>query len=276
MQLAKTAAALLDELNISRTQLEKLQGVSAATLVTAQAAVVRRLNGNRAGGGWGPVLDGKVIPAHPFDPVGPEVSRDVPMLIGTCLNEFVNGVDNPEVDSLTHDELSKRVTQRYAEQAESIIAAYRREYPKASPFGLWAAISAATVRQNTATQAERKAAQGGAPAYQYIYAWRTPVLDGRPGTFHSSEIAFAFDNAELCPRYSGGGSEALKLSSAMGEAWASFSRTGKPGHRGLPEWPAYTAEKRATMIFNTPCLVKDDPEGECLRLVKQAGPPRAS
>jgi para-nitrobenzyl esterase len=270
---AKVAAALLEELNIPRSQFEKIQTVPTSRLVTAQAAAVRRLAG-AAGrpAGWGPVLDGKVIPAHPFDPSAPAVSEHVPLLIGTCLNEFVNGVDNPEVDTLTNEELQKRVAQKYGEHAPDIIAAYRREYPKDSAFGIWAAISAATVRQNTATQAERKAAQGGAPAYQYIYAWRTPMLDDRPGTFHSSEIAFVFDNADLCTRYSGGGAEALKLSSAVGEAWASFARTGKPGHRGLPEWPAYTPDKRATMVFNSNCAVKNDPEGECLRLIKQYSP----
>ncbi|MBV8818172.1 MAG: carboxylesterase family protein, partial [Acidobacteriaceae bacterium] len=272
-QAERTAAALLEELNIPKNQFEKLQVVPAATLVTAQGAVLKRLRAGRAaapgGAGWGPVMDGKVVPAHPFDPGAPYISKQVPLLIGSCQNEFVNGVDNPEVDSLTNEELLKRVTQKYGEASQSIVAAYRKEYPKESPFGLWAAISASQMRQNTATQAERKAAQNGAPVYQYIYAWRTPVLDGRPGTFHSSEIAFVFDNADLCTRYSGGGTEALKLSSAMGGSWAAFARTGKPGHAGLPEWPAYTAEKRSTMIFNTPCTVKNDPEGECLRLVPQ-------
>ncbi len=165
-------------------------------------------------------------------------------MIGTCLNEFVNGVDNPEVATLTNEELLKRVTDRYGEAAQGIIAAYRREYSKESPFGVWAAISAAEVRKSAATQAERKAAQAGAPTYQYIYAWRTPVLDDRPGTFHSSEIAFVFDNGDLCTRYSGGGPEGLRLSSTISESWTSFARTGKPSHRGLPDWPAYSAEKR--------------------------------
>ncbi len=274
---AKVAAALLDELNLSRSQFEKLQTVPAATLVTAQAAALRRLaasGGRAAGGGWGPILDGKIIPAHPFDPGAPAVSQNVPLLIGTCLNEFVNGVDNPEVDTLTNAELLKRVAQSHGDQAQSIVEAYRREYPKESAFGIWAAISAAGVRQNTATQAERKAAQGGAPAYQYVYAWRTPVLDNRPGTFHSSEIAFVFDNGDLCTRYSGNGPEALKLSFIIGEAWASFARTGKPGHHGLPDWPAYTPGARATMMFNSACAVKNDPEGECLRLMRQSGTPR--
>ncbi|MGH9665947.1 MAG: carboxylesterase/lipase family protein, partial [Bryobacteraceae bacterium] len=149
---AKIAAALLAELNLSPAQFEKLQAVSTTALVMAQASMLRRLRSGRGGGGrlggWGPVVDGKVIPAHPFDPAAPAVSANVPMLIGTCLNEMVNGVDNPEVDTFTNGELLKRATQRYGEQAQSIVAAYRREYPKESAFGLWAAIAAAGMRQN--------------------------------------------------------------------------------------------------------------------------------
>ncbi len=263
---ARLAAAVLEELNLAKSQLEQIHTVPAAALVTAQLAAARRM----AGPGWGPILDGKIIPAHPFDPAAPAVSAQVPMLIGTCLNEMVNGVDNPRMDTFNDDELRKRVTERYPAKAGELIAAYRREYPKESAFGLWAAISTAGIRRNAMLQAERKAAQGGAAVYQYIYAWRTPVLDGRPGTFHSSDIAFAFDNADLCPRYSGGGPEALALSSKIGRAWASFAREGKPGHDGLPEWPAFTAAKRATMILDNQSSVKNDPEGEGLGLLRQA------
>ena len=49
-----------------------------------------------------------------------------------------------------------------------------------------------------------------------------------------------------------------------------FARTGKPPHRGLPDWPSYRTEKRATMVFNTPSIVKNDPEGECLRMLRDA------
>ncbi len=192
------------------------------------------------------------------------------MLIGTCLNEFVNGTDNPERETLTSRELEKRVAALYKDHAADIIAAYRREYPKDSPFGLWAAISAAGMRQNAITQGERKAAQGGAPAYMYIYAWRTPALGGQIGTFHSSEITFAFDNATLCTHYSANDPGGLALSSKMGEAWASFARSGNPGHSGLPAWPAYTPDKRATMVFNAPSTIKNDPEGAGLRLIRQS------
>ena len=272
---ARVAAAVLEELRISKANIEKIHSLPTSALQSVQAAVAKRLGGPNAPGSgiraWGPIVDGTILSVHPFDPAAPAISADVPMLIGTCLNEFVNGTDNPERDTLTEEELSKRVTERYRDRAADIIAAYRRHHPRESPFGLWAAISAATPRQNAITQAERKFAQGGAPVWMYLYAWRTPMLGGNIGTFHSSEITFAFDNATLCPHYSGNTPEALALSSKMGEAWASFARTGQPGHSGLPSWPAYSAKTRATMVFDSPSTVKNDPEGDGLRLIQKTG-----
>jgi len=273
---AAKAAAILKELQISKNDLDKLHSLPTSDLQRVQPIVERRLaaaagRGPAPGGlgGWGPVVDGRIVPAHPFDPGAPAISANVPMLIGTCQNEMVNGTDNPERDTLTDDELLKRVSARYKDRAADIVAAYRKEYPKESPFGIWAAISAANMRRNAIAQAERKSAQGGAPAYMYLYAWRTPALGGKIGTFHSSEITFAFDNATLCPHYSGETSAALALSSKMGEAWAAFARSGHPGHSGLPEWPAYSADQRATMILNTPCAIRKDPEGDGLTLLKE-------
>jgi para-nitrobenzyl esterase len=272
---ARRAAIVLEELGISRAQLDKLHTLPTSALQAVQPAVQRRLagsGGTGAGplGGWGPILDGKTIPAHAFDPAATAVSANVPMLIGTCLNEMVNGTDNPERETLNESELLRRVTARYKEKGGDVVAAYRKEYPKASPFVVWGAISAAGQRMNAITQAEGKAAQGTAPAYMYLYAWPTPMLGGQIGTFHSSELTFVFDNGSLCTDYSGGGPEALALSRNMGAAWAGFARLGKPGHNGLPPWPEYTGKTRATMIFNIPCQVRNDPEGEGLPAIRQA------
>src|SRR5208337_3583783 len=111
-------------------------------------------------------------------------------------------------------------------------------------------IAAEPFRRCAFEQARRKAALNAAPSYVYIYSWRTPVLDDRPGTFHAAEISFVFDNAEICNHYSAGVPGAFVLSSQMGEAWASFARTGNPYHSGMPHWPAYAADTRATMFFD--------------------------
>ena len=49
------------------------------------------------------------------------------------------------------------------------------------------------------------------------------------------------------------------VSSRVNAAWTSFARTGNPNHDGLPAWPAYTADQRATMILNNECQVANDP-----------------
>jgi carboxylesterase type B len=43
------------------------------------------------------------------------------------------------------------------------------------------------------------------------------------------------------------------------ELWSTFARTGKPAAKGQPEWPAYTAAKRATYYIDAQCEVVNDP-----------------
>ena len=282
----RVARSLLDELGLSESRVMELQNVPADRLSGAAVEAMKKVNGNppslRYGYGWetrlgwGPTVDGRALPTHPFDPGAPAVSADVPLITGTSLNESVNGIDNPHVNDMTVEQMKQRVRQDFGSQSDSIIAAYREDYPKASPFELYATISTASWRIPEFQQASRKAAQGAAPAYAYIYSWRTPILDNRPGSFHAAELPFVFDNAELLDHYSAGDPAAYVLNKQMSTAWVNFARTGNPNHSGLPHWPAYTADTRATMVFNAPCEVRNDPEGKGLRIIKSSGPTKAN
>jgi len=274
----RIAAAVVDELGLNKSRLDEIQKIPIDRLAGAADEVMKRLNPpnpavfKRTVGvsGWGPTVDGKILPHHPFDPGAPMESADVPLLTGTILNEGVSGLDHRDLTMMTDEELHRRVRAEFGGKGDAIIAAYRREYPRDTPFGIYAAMGALTFRRPAVEQAARKAALGAAPAYAYLYSWRTPMLDDRPGTFHAAEISFVFDNAELCDHYSGMLPEALALAKQMSGAWVSFARTGNPNHAGLPEWPAYTAEKRATMVFDAPCSVRNGPEAEGLSLIAQA------
>ena len=85
------------------------------------------------------------------------------------------------------------------------------------------------------------------------------MLEGRPKTFHSAEVAFVFDNAALCVNQTGGGDEALRLAGQMSEAWPAFARRGDPGHAGLPRWDSF-GPSHPTMVFDSRCRVELDPE----------------
>jgi para-nitrobenzyl esterase len=239
--------------------------------VDAAAAAMRKLATNAPPGkrpSWG---DGRVLPAHPFDPIASPLSRDVPLIVGTNLNEFVSGLDNPERDTFTAQEVTERASGKWGAAGKHIVAAYRAQYPKGTPFQLWAAAAAADwMRLNAQTLAERKAAQGGAPVYQYIFSWVPPVLDAKPGTYHACEIAYVFDNADRCVRQTGGGPDALALATQVSRAWVRLASAGNPNHPGLPRWPAYDSATRAVMFFDRPCCVKNNPEGEGLSLIRRA------
>jgi para-nitrobenzyl esterase len=270
----RVAELLLDELGLSRSQVKELQKISVDRLSRAAVEAMKKMprpqpsiRGTFGESNWGPTVDGRVLPSHPFDPGAPAISADVPFITGTNLNEAVSGVDRPDADAMTVEELNRLVSVAFGGDSEAIITAYRQDYPKATPFGLYATIAASGFRIPAFAQATRKAAQGAAPAYVYVYAWRTPVLDNRPGTFHAGEISFVFDNAELCDHYSAGDPGAFVLSKQMSTAWVSFARTGNPNHSGMPHWPAYTADTRATMYFDTPCAVRNNPEGNGLRII---------
>lgn len=278
---ARLAAAVVAELNLSRHHLDQLHQLPVAALVAAGQAAMRKMGSGGGGGyrifqrgadraGWGPTVDGKILPQHPFDPGAPAIADGVPMLIGTTLNEFVSGINNPQVDALTESELLGRVREMYGERAGKIVEAYRRSNPTAKPFDLFSFISAVTTRHNAVAQSDLKAARKAAPVYQYLFTWQTPVLDGRPKAFHCAELAFCFDNVDRCLNMTGGGPEARTLAARVSGAWIAFARSGNPNHAGLPKWPVYTTANGEVMIFDNKCEVRNDPDRVERRLITQA------
>jgi para-nitrobenzyl esterase len=274
---AKLAAAVLEELSISKAAVDKLQDVPVERLLGAAQAAQRRVSPPPSGPpdfrrmarsiGWSPYVDGKIIPAQTFDPRAPEISADVPLIVGTVLNEFVNGIDHPDAFSMTEQQLSARVEERYAGKSREVIDVFRQGHPKARPFELYSVIMASSVRGNAVKQAGLKAAQGKGPAYLYWFTWQTPVLDGRPMAFHCSELSFCFDNTDRCETMTGGGPRARALGASMSDAWIAFARKGDPSHPGLPRWAPYDAASGPTMIFDDRCELKNNPDGEERKLL---------
>ena len=256
------AERLLRALNLSAHEVDRLSSLPVEQILEANAEI----NSNRLRG-WSPVVDGQVLPQHPFDPVAPALSAHVPLIIGTNKDEatlfLLADTDLPELDETG---LLARARTLAGDAAETLIAAYRHVYPQATPGELFASMSGdRMMRMHSITQAERKHAQGAAPVFMYLFTWETSAANGRLKSCHALEIPFVFDNIERGGNFTRGRPECTGIAEKMSEAWLSFARDGVPGYRGLPGWPAYTPAERATMIFNTECRVENDPYGE-LRL----------
>ena len=109
--------------------------------------------------------------------------------------------------------------------------------------------------------AERKAQRGKAAVWMYRFDWETPAFGGRLKSPHSMDVPFVFDTLGVIgePHRK---PHAQDLADRVSAAWASFARNGNPGNKSIPAWPAYTADKRATMVFNDQCQLADDPDSE--------------
>jgi len=268
----KLADLLVAELGLTSSTIDQIQTLPYAQLLHASQEVMRKNNPRPVGGvpnfrrmaeslGFSPVVDGTILPAHPFDPQASNISADVPMIVGTTLNEFVTATNHPEYESMTDAELEQRVRGLHADKTSAVLAAFRQRSPAARPFDLWSHIAASTVRENAIKQCKAKAALGKAPAYLYWFTWQTPILNGRPRAFHCSEIAFAFDNTDRCENMTGGGPDARALAEKVSEAWIHFARTGNPNHPGIPHWTEFTPDSVPTMIFDNKTEVLNNPDG---------------
>ncbi len=255
------AAALLAELGVQQGEADKLQAIPAAQIIAAMGKL-------GPAGNFGPVVDGRSIPADPFDPAAPSVSANVPFLTGSNLTETTFFPNTP-LGPLSDGELRGQV-KAYVhtddQGAEEILAAYRSANPAMDNTLLYQRISTdAWMRWQVQEQALRKAALGAAPAYVYHFEWMGPARDGKLHCPHGSEIPFVFGNLDAAPELTGTGPRREALSATISAAWAAFARTGDPNAPGLPHWPAFDAERRGTMVFDDVSRAVDDPRGAELR-----------
>src|SRR5579863_124942 len=219
--------------------------------------------------GWAPVAGNAALPTQPFDPVAPEMSALVPMVIGNTLNEFINGINKPDAFKMTADELRKNAAGLWKDRADTVIATFRKSFPDANNFQLWSVIGTSTVRATALEQARRKAAQKAGAAYLYRFDWQTPVLEGRPMAFHCSELAFVFDNTARCENMTGNGVAARALAAKMSEAWIHFAASGDPNHPGIPRWAPFDAVTSGTMVFDEHCAFREHLDDECQRIINE-------
>jgi len=260
------AGMLLAALGLDVKRVRELQSIPLEKIMAAQFAVSAKLRAFPGIiDGFAPVLDPTVLPAHPFYPHATQVSEDVPVMIGNNRTEMTLFAE-PAAFALDESGMKTRVKAILGDRADEVIEVYRRANPHATPsdlfFSIWTDDPTTIFSNNIA---ERRAALGKAPTYRYRFDWETPALDGRLKSPHTIEMPFVFDNTQVAPGLTGGASpEAVALAARVSEAWIAFATRGDPNSKksGLPPWPPYDSQRRATMLFNNESKVVDDPARE--------------
>ena len=249
-EATKSAEAGLQKLGMTRDQAGALLTMSMNEILPMVAPATPGGNPTIR---FSPTVDGRSLPRHPFDPDAPEVSADVPMIIGTTETEysFLVTEDDPSLH-LTEADMRAKLAPLLGEQADIVITKYKSTRPSATPTELYWSINTelGTVR-GAHVQAARKAALGRAPAYVYQFGWRTKVFGGVYMSPHTIEIPFAFDNTDKVASLVGTDQSELEpLTNMVSGSWVSFARSGNPNGAGRPNWPAYSPDQRSIMVID--------------------------
>jgi para-nitrobenzyl esterase len=281
-QATRTTRWVLEKLGLSPKEAHKLLEVPAAKLLDVQlnppANGSLTFLGGRRGigasglGGFSPVVDGLVLPSHPFDPSAPAISADKPLMVGSNHDEvvfFYMRSPDKSVFALDEPALVKRVTDRFGSYAQKLLTAYRDSRPDASPSQIAIAMeSAAFAGAGSIAIAERKAVQAHAPVFMYVLTDHinatVPGTNYQVGAMHAMDIRLKFDNLataesrqpSLTPEEH---AEHEMTAKNMSRMWAAFARTSQPVAPGQPSWPAYDLQTRATMMIAPRCHVANDP-----------------
>lgn len=271
------AEVLLRELEIDASDPGALLEVSPERIVAAgrRAWMARTRVGPwqlpNSGMGLLPVVDGDLLPQHPFHAICDGVARHVPLLTGTTRDEWRLFMDvskfmprrgsSPPWDNLTQERLPEVLDSQvpgHGERAAEVYAAAagrRRRYRN-----VYQALETDRVFRIPAIRLAEAQARHQPATYMYRFDWESPMF----GACHAVDIPFVFHGVDtgFGRMLTGGGPKAQRLADQVSDAWAQFAHAGDPGHGGLPTWPTYDADERSTMLFNTDCTVESAPRDE--------------
>ena len=239
-----TASGPLNAEKRARAYLAKL-GVDPVTASTeALVAALDTADPVMVGGIYfGPVLDGRSLPRHPFWPDAAPQGNAIPMMMGNTIAETrafyppdhakLRGLDWPNIASRIAPELRVDI------DPDMVVRAYRGWFPDLSPSDIFIkATTAGRSWRGQVIEAEERA-KAGVPAFVYQLDFENAM--------HTGDIGLVFGTKpDMTPVQAA-------VSDRMMAAFVRFARTGNPG------WPPYDLMARQTMVFDTVSRVERNP-----------------
>ena len=264
----KVAATFLDILDIKPTDVNKLRSFTEQQILNTQVEVIARARDPKSaisGLPFRPVVDGNVIPELPIRAIAGGSADDVPVLIGTNLNEWkIFAILDRDLPNLNEAGLLQRCQQLISDgDVSGLVEAYRqarsqRNLPVTPAELLTAIASDMTFRMPAIWLAEAHYRRKQ-PTYMYLFDWVSPIMNEILGSCHALELGFVFGT--LDDNFTGSGEEAQALSRKIQDAWTGFARRGSTSCQSMGKWKLYD-ERRETMVLGKQCILVKAPYDE--------------
>ena len=207
-----------------------LRSLDADTLAALSDDVVSSY-GVPSGGGFGPNVDGDLLPMDPMAALEAGARLEVPLIIGTNADETAQWVP-----TMTAEQYNSTIESVFGRLADRVLEVYPLS-AYASPRWAWIALTtdaAFTCPARTIAAA----AAATAPVYRY---WFTKDPEGAAGVaygaFHGLELTYVFQHLDAVADATGyTPSDAdLEIEAAMGAAWSALAADGAPDAARWPE-----------------------------------------
>lgn len=265
----RAAEQFLDILGLGAGDVNALRSLTVEQLLASQQdLVIRALGADSEIGStmpMQPVVDGKTLPLMPLEAIAGGSADGVPILVGSTLDEWkLFSMMDPGLATLDEAGLLKRCGSFIpADDVQGFVEAYRNARAKrgasTTPGELFMAIQTDRVFRMPAIRLAEIQHRRGQPAYNYLFTWCSPLLDGVLGACHALELGFLFGNYE--ETFSGSGPAAEALARSIQDAWLAFAHTGDPSCESIGAWPTYGGS-RETMILGEKCKLAQAPYDE--------------
>jgi len=265
---AHVANTLLELLDVSPGDIEGLRSLSTEKLLEGQRELTARANDPESGIGGltlRPVVDGKILPQRPIDAVAGGSADNIPLLIGTNLDEAkLFSTMSEAVSEMDEARLLRRCQRLIPDQdVATLIENYRKARQErgmsTSPDEIFMALQTDKGFRIPAIRLAESHSRRNQPTYMYLFTWVSPFKGGILGACHALELGFLFGTR--AGDFSGSGPEADTLERNIQDAWLAFARSSDPSCDGLGKWPVYD-ERRETMILGKEFTVVAAPYDE--------------
>jgi para-nitrobenzyl esterase len=210
---------------------------------------------------WGPTVDGRIVTMNSLIDSSPEVSKDVPLIVGSVSEEGNSMRSKP-----TEAEWLATLTRQFGQaKAAALVATMKKAHPEKSIRTLSYGVQGLNWRNSVYRIVKLKHALKAAPVFAYYFTWQSPMLEDA-GAWHTADLQFCFDNTKRCEQGTGNTPEAQALAKKMATAWANFARTGNPSQPGLT-WEPADPDRFQNMVWDNECRMVDDPDGEARKIL---------
>ncbi|MBN1692519.1 MAG: carboxylesterase/lipase family protein [Dehalococcoidales bacterium] len=262
----KISRGYLKILNVKENDIDSLRKLTTQQLMDAQQELGNRLRETEYRiTPFQPVVDGEVIPEWPLEAIRKGSAKNVSVMAGNMLDEMkAMTMMDPATSNMSEEDLLKRLNDLLPlESVPDIVKLYRgileKRGEKLSPANIMGTLNVALMFRIPTIRLIEAQRDVGAPAYNYLFTYKSPAMGGVLGAMHGVDNPFLF--GQLDPNLTGNGPEARSLAVRVQDACVAFARTGDPSCKSAGKWPVY-GKDRMTMIFDVNTRVEADPYQE--------------